>query len=281
MRNNAGTFDRINTALTSQMLRMDEAGNFIFTIESTAGARSNPFVIGHGLAYANVELRALGGLVVQEGQDGGTGRGIYMYQKANTGWGIYMGQSGASKSLAGGTAVAGYDFSGFAIRSRVNTPSSGGVIWENAGEVLLMSLNASTGNLWMKRATLGGQLDVLGTNKIEFAGGGAGIAYLQEGWGLNLFGDATHPVHIRNAALLLGSSSGASFTAGRIYDANGRQIVRDRQADITNALTSHSLSYDTDVTLASGTQDALDVLGAKFNALLAALRTHGLIGSLS
>ncbi|KKK87167.1 hypothetical protein LCGC14_2755950, partial [marine sediment metagenome] len=55
-------------------------------------------------------------LEIQNGVDGGNSRGIFMWTSTDTNWGLYMGQSGAPKSLSGGTAVAGDGFSAHAIR---------------------------------------------------------------------------------------------------------------------------------------------------------------------
>ena len=95
----------------------------------------------------NGSFRVNGGSVinVQNQQDGGTGRGIYLWTQTDTGWGIYMGQAGPSKSLAGGTAVAGTGFSSHAVRFRANNSAINGFIWENASESLLASIRSSDG----------------------------------------------------------------------------------------------------------------------------------------
>lgn len=59
------------------------------------------------------------------------------------------------------------------------------------------------------------QLNVSGNNKIDFSASG-GSAYLQEGYGLNLWGDSTHPIHIRNASLVRGGTGGGSYGTGNI-----------------------------------------------------------------
>lgn len=100
---------------------------------------------------------------VQNGQDGGTGRGIAMWGTSDNSWAIYMGQSGAGKSFAGGAATAGYDFSQHAIRSRVSNNGVNGFIWENSSEALLASLNASTGNFYTKGHVIaGGDINATG-----------------------------------------------------------------------------------------------------------------------
>ena len=96
-------------------------------------------------------------LVVQGYQNGGTGRGIYMWTKDNTKWGIYMGQPGHGRALDGSAAVAGHGFNSHAIRFRVNDASNNGFIWENSNDELLMSLNGGSGMAYIK-----GQLRVEG-----------------------------------------------------------------------------------------------------------------------
>lgn len=95
----------------------------------------------------NGSFRVNGGSVinVQNQQDGGTGRGIYLWTNTDTNWGIYMGMAGASKSLAGATAVAGTGFSSHAFRFRANNSATNGFIWENASESLLASIRSSDG----------------------------------------------------------------------------------------------------------------------------------------
>jgi hypothetical protein len=95
--------------------------------------------------------------VVQNGQNGGSSRGIFMWKKNNTDWGMYMASAGTGKSLNGGTAVAGHNFDSHAIRFRVKGDSDRGFIWENSSNQRLMSLNGSSGDMKLK-----GTLDVGG-----------------------------------------------------------------------------------------------------------------------
>jgi trimeric autotransporter adhesin len=110
--------------------------------------------VGVGTTAPSAKLHVVGNttldggntIVVQNNQDGGTGRGIYMWTLADTNWGIYMGTPGASKSLAGATAVAGNGgITSHAIRIRVGSVSTQGFILENSSESLLMSVRASDG----------------------------------------------------------------------------------------------------------------------------------------
>ena len=75
-------------------------------------------------------------ITIQNGVDGGTANGIAMWLNADSNWAIYMASPGANKSFAGGTAVAGYDFSLHAIRFRVNNYTQQGFIFENHSEQL-------------------------------------------------------------------------------------------------------------------------------------------------
>ena len=64
---------------------------------------------------------------------------------------VFAGESGAGKSLANGTAVAGIDGrSGWHVRFRSGQLSSEGFLWENQSETALMHLAADTGNLYLK-----------------------------------------------------------------------------------------------------------------------------------
>ena len=87
---------------------------------------------------------------VMDRQNGGAGRGIFMWAENDTNWGMYMGQPGSGRALDGGTAVAGYKFTSHAFRFRVNNNSAQGFIWENGSDQLLMSLRGSDGLAYIK-----------------------------------------------------------------------------------------------------------------------------------
>jgi hypothetical protein len=142
---------------------------------SAAGFADHVTVMGSGTATAgnvgigttapafrldvNGTFRANGGskLTVQNGQEGGSSRGIYMWSEGDNNWGIYMSPSGASRSLADGTAVAGADFTTHAIRLRVNNNANNGIIFENASEQRLLSVRGSDGSTAISGAlTVGG-----------------------------------------------------------------------------------------------------------------------------
>eukprot|EP00877_Chromochloris_zofingiensis_P005054 jgi/Chrzof1/1454/Cz10g08160.t1 len=92
-------------------------------------------------------LQAVGGskLVVQNSQDGGPGRGLFLWTANDPNWGIYMGQPGAGRSLSGGTACAGAQFSTHALRLRLHNTSGNGLIYENSCEQCMFSVRANDG----------------------------------------------------------------------------------------------------------------------------------------
>ena len=79
-------------------------------------------------------------LEIQNGVDGGSGAGIFMWESNRTDWGIYMAKD---NSLADGNAVSGHNFSSHAIRFRVDNNSGNGFIFENHAEERVMSINST------------------------------------------------------------------------------------------------------------------------------------------
>jgi len=109
---------------------------------------------GKGVQHSGIEIdnsnniTGIGKIEIQDGTDGTSAKGIYMWQTTDTNWGIYMGQAGAGKSLADGVACASLSGeTAHHIRSRVDNGATNGFIWENSSEVCLMSLEGDTGNL--------------------------------------------------------------------------------------------------------------------------------------
>lgn len=107
---------------------------------------SNSIALGYSAATYNLDVfgsgRITGGskIIIQNSQDGGSSRGIYLWNEGDTNWGIYMAQSGSGRSLANTTAVAGYGFNAHAIRTRVNNSNNQGIIFENNSEQRLFSV---------------------------------------------------------------------------------------------------------------------------------------------
>jgi Chaperone of endosialidase len=189
----------------TEWARFDNAGNLGI---STTSPTAKLHVVGNSLLNGGNQI------VVQNGQDGGTGRGIYMWTLADTNWGIYMGSSGATKSLSGGTAVAGYGgITTSASRVRIGTLSTQGFILENNAESLLMSVRASDGLTY-------------------FAGNATACnAYIGNYSGDNTFAQFSHATLSNSSGSygLLHNNSGSTF----VNSATGQAIrFRENNADI-------------------------------------------------
>ncbi len=133
------TGGNVGIGVSNPIHKLDVAG----TVQATQFIGDGSQLTGVSVSGSDIEGR----IVVQEGQDGGTGKGIALWNGHNNDWGIYMSQSGSGKAFNGGEAVAGHDFSGYAVRFRSATSAQQGFIWENKHNQRLMSLNAGTGSL--------------------------------------------------------------------------------------------------------------------------------------
>ena len=91
-------------------------------------------------------------LEIQNSVDGGSTRGIYMWNTSDTNWGIYMSTAGSGKSLSGGSASSGLDGrTSHGIRFRVaNSSTQIGFLFENASEQALAQITADSGNFLAK-----------------------------------------------------------------------------------------------------------------------------------
>ena len=164
---------------------LEASSGVIWALSSMKVGSSTVLHTGNYSSYANFGSTALtagsgtfsgvltntGGskITVQNAVDGGNSRGIFMWNDTDTNWGIYMGQSGASKSLSGGTAVAGDGFTAHALRFRVAAGATQGFVWENHNEDLLMSIRGSDGNMFLSgNTTLSGTVrcDGYGSNYV-------------------------------------------------------------------------------------------------------------------
>lgn len=81
-------------------------------------------------------------LVIQGGQNGGSSKGIYLWNGDDSNWGIYMATSSSHSglSLNNASACDGFGFDGYSMRFRVAFSSSNGFIFENSGEYPLFSI---------------------------------------------------------------------------------------------------------------------------------------------
>lgn len=104
--------------------------------------------------HVNGDIHPDGKFVVQDGVNGGNSRGIWMWTAGDPNWGIYMGQSGATRALDGGTAVAGGGFNSHAIRFRSYNSSSNGFVFENSSNQMLMSIRSDNGRTTFKGSVL-------------------------------------------------------------------------------------------------------------------------------
>jgi hypothetical protein len=86
---------------------------------------------------------------VQNGQDGGTGRGLYIWTSTDSNWVIYMGTAGSGKAADGGTACSGLDGrTSHGIRYRVHDSTSQiGHLFENSSDEALFQIQPDTGNI--------------------------------------------------------------------------------------------------------------------------------------
>lgn len=67
-------------------------------------------------------------------------------------------------------------------------------------------------------ATHQAQVNITSTHKLHFSNAGTDVAYLKEDYGLNLYGDATHPIHVRGGSLVRAGTAGGSFGTQNILN---------------------------------------------------------------
>lgn len=99
-------------------------------------------------------LTATGGskITVQGATDGGSSRGIMLWQDSDTNWGIYMAQSGSGRSLSNASAPASIDGrTAHAVRFRAyGSDALRAFIWENDLNQCVASLTPDTGNFYTR-----------------------------------------------------------------------------------------------------------------------------------
>jgi hypothetical protein len=104
----------------------------------------------------------------------------------------------------------GYDGSIFCNILDVNAISTSTISGYN---LIVGNTSAFTG-----AATFQGQLNITSTNKLHFSNAGANVSYISEDYGMNLWGDATHPTHVRGGSLVRGNTAGGSFGTQNILN---------------------------------------------------------------
>ena len=197
----------------------------------------NNIVFGSPVNMQNNNLTNIGRLTntggakleIQNGADGGSGAGVFMWNDTDTHWGIYMAQSGSGKSLGDNTAVQGHDFTSHAIRLRTNT-SNKGFIFENSSEERVMSLNSNN-----KSADVVGDFHTSGklTNTggakllIESDKGSSEGIYLNKyndtNWGIYKAGGGSNSLDDGNA--VSGHNFGSNIVRFRAYNSTGDGFI--------------------------------------------------------
>ena len=125
-----------------------------------------------------------GKIIVMDGQDGGSGRGVYMLSGSDSDWALYMASAGAGKSLAEGDAVGGCNFDGDALRMRLTDSSNAGFVLENSSEQRLLSVRGNDGMTRFEGPVqFQGGLDLgdtINVNRIVFNPEGSDPYYLEK-----------------------------------------------------------------------------------------------------
>jgi hypothetical protein len=185
---------------------------------------------------------ANGPIVVQNNTDGTSAKGIYLWNAGDTNWGIYMGQSGAGKSLANGTATGGAGFAGTAFRLRITNSSTQGFIFENQAETALMSIRGSDG-LGYFSGSVG-----IGTTSPSTALHVNGVVTSQS---LNLTGTSVAVLHIISALdSTVTNGQSRVFGLGKSGTGNNRAEITYNHVSDGNAANNLSLGlYGTPGTL--------------------------------
>ena len=75
-------------------------------IANSSGVLSLPALLSNG--YSKI--------VIQNGQDGGTDRGVYLWSSGDSNWGIYMATNGGTSMGGGAPCTGAFGFTAHAIR---------------------------------------------------------------------------------------------------------------------------------------------------------------------
>lgn len=141
----AGTKIRPRSDSTTALAVSNAAGTNFVTFDSTNQRVGIGTTTPATRLHVVGDIRPDGRVAVMQGVDGGSSRGIWLWDLTDSRWGIYIAQSGAGRSLADGTAVAGVGFANRAIRLRIDSSINFGFIFENHLEQLLFSVRAVDG----------------------------------------------------------------------------------------------------------------------------------------
>jgi hypothetical protein len=216
----AATANVLTTARTIGGVSFDGSANINLPGVNTVGNQDTT-----GTAAVATSTNGNGKIVVQNSTDGGSTKGIWLWTNSDSNWGIYMGQSGANKSLSGGTAAAGNGFSQYAVRFRANDSVNTGFIWENSSESALLTLRGSdgwlahTGNMY-NSGSLESDGRIYADNGCHVRGdwvrvdGSNGIYFETYGGGWNMI-DTTYVRCSNNKTIYTGGSilAGGNITA--------------------------------------------------------------------
>ena len=146
-----GTFRTTGAVVLESALGVTGTATFNGLLTNTAGAK----------------------IEIQGGVDGGSTRGIFLWDTTSTNWGIYLSESGAGKSLSDGIACTNFaGDTGHHIRFRISDTAARAFIWENSSETCLMDLEADTGNL-----TILGNFAVRSSAEIRFYDNGNYVGF--------------------------------------------------------------------------------------------------------
>ena len=141
---------------SSEAMRLNDTGILMITNDGSNPPANNYkfYVEGDSLFKGNIIQSDTGNgskLSIMGGVDGGSSRGIYMWDLSNKNWGIYM-ASDSGNSLNDATPCDGFDFTNHALRFRAYDSGNdqNGFIFENSNEELLASIRSSDGSTYIK-----------------------------------------------------------------------------------------------------------------------------------
>jgi hypothetical protein len=228
-RDTAGKGVRIMSGTTStERIKVTTAGDIQLVNGNSFSYNGNAVL--HAGNYSSYALPLSGGTVtgflgatggskitVQNQVDGGTSRGIMLWSDTDSNWGIYMAQSGAGRSLSGGTAPASIDGrTAHAVRFRAyGSDAIRAFIWENDLNQCVASLSPDSGNFYTRGQIYATTSQNLVLNTGNYSGYST-FTGLVSSSGNNGFANATYYVGARNPIWSFGNAStyGISYYQG-------------------------------------------------------------------